>query len=298
MHHMRGRASCDPAWGLAARRLQPEASDGAPVSSDASPAAEVAAADDDPSLDSAKNDAANNAAVASATADASKKADKREQTKSKDAKSVKSAQNDKSVEVQKATAASEKQKANEEASLEAQAAPSVTYRAHVQRIGWQDWVSDGGLAGTSAMSLRLEAIEMRLVPKGGGAPGSTENAYIDGNTVSKMGYQNPEGFYQVSSKNVQITDEASAPWNYVTPSRIGVWATREECVNAFVGRAREYLGTPYVWDYSCAPGVGVDCIGLVYQCAYACGMDLGGGTHVTCRGVVSGASSVGVQRLA
>jgi cell wall-associated NlpC family hydrolase len=57
-----------------------------------------------------------------------------------------------------------------------------------------------------------------------------------------------------------------------------VYATREDCIEAFCQRAREYLGTPYMWNYSSAPGVGVDCIGLVYQCAYACGMDLGGGT--------------------
>ena len=157
----------------------------------------------------------------------------------------------------------------------------IYYRVHAQRVGWMGWAKNGERAGTSAMSLRLEAIEMRLVPKGWSAPGSTDNAYIDGNLVSKLGYQNPAGFYQVSSKNVTITSAASAPWNYVTPSRIGVWATRDECVETFIGRAQEYLGTPYMWNYSCAPGVGVDCIGLVYQCAYACGMDLGGGVGDT-----------------
>ena len=30
-----------------------------------------------------------------------------------------------------------------------------------------------------------------------------------------------------------------------------------------IQRAMEYLGTPYRWGYSCAPGVGVDCAGLV-----------------------------------
>ncbi len=154
----------------------------------------------------------------------------------------------------------------------------IYYRVHAQRIGWMGWAKNGEQAGTAAMSLRLEAIEMRLVPKWKAGPSSGEECFIDGAFVDKMGYQNPAGFYQVSSKNVQITSAATYPWNYVTPSRIGVWATREECVNAFISRAREYLGTPYVWDYSCAPGVGVDCIGLVYQCAYACGMDLGGGT--------------------
>ena len=40
--------------------------------------------------------------------------------------------------------------------------------------------------------------------------------------------------------------------------------------------AYEYLdaNTPYIWDYACAPGVGVDCAGLVLQCLYATGMDL------------------------
>lgn len=41
-----------------------------------------------------------------------------------------------------------------------------------------------------------------------------------------------------------------------------------------ITRAYEYLGTRYVWDYACAPGVGVDCAGLVMQSLYATGMDL------------------------
>ena len=38
----------------------------------------------------------------------------------------------------------------------------VNYRAHVQRIGWQDWTRDGGLAGTTGKSLRVEAFQLRL----------------------------------------------------------------------------------------------------------------------------------------
>ena len=38
----------------------------------------------------------------------------------------------------------------------------ITYRTHVQNIGWQDWVSDGDLSGTVGKSLRLEAIEIKL----------------------------------------------------------------------------------------------------------------------------------------
>ena len=153
----------------------------------------------------------------------------------------------------------------------------VWYRVHAQTFGWMGWAKNGEPAGTEGMSKRLEAIEVTLVAKNGAAPGSTDRAYIK-EEPAKLGYQNPPGYYQVSRKNVTITDAAEWPFNYITPSRIDVWATREDCVDAFVGRAYEYLGTPYMWDYACAPGVGVDCIGLVYQCAYATGMDMGGGT--------------------
>ncbi len=154
----------------------------------------------------------------------------------------------------------------------------VWYRVHVQTYGWLGWTKNGGSAGTQELSRRLEAIQVVLVRKGASAPGSTDQPFIDGTNIFKAGYQNPAGYYQVSSKTVTITSAAQWPWNYVTPSRIGKWATRDDCVNAFLQRAREYIGAPYVWDYACAPDVGVDCIGLVYQCAYATGMDMGGGT--------------------
>ncbi|WP_303870738.1 NlpC/P60 family protein, partial [Fannyhessea vaginae] len=91
----------------------------------------------------------------------------------------------------------------------------------------------------------------------------------------KVGYQNPAGYFRVSSWNVPSVWGAPYPFNYMTSSRIGVNASRQECIDAFLSRAKEYIGTPYVWDYACAPGVGTDCVGLVMQCAYACGMDLG-----------------------
>ncbi|MEY8436193.1 NlpC/P60 family protein [Atopobiaceae bacterium 24-176] len=92
----------------------------------------------------------------------------------------------------------------------------------------------------------------------------------------KEGWQNPAGYYQVSCRTVSLGLSASVARNYyVTPSRISPYASKADCVNAFVQRANEYIGTPYVWNYSDRPGVGVDCIGLVYQCAYATGMSMG-----------------------
>ncbi len=50
------------------------------------------------------------------------------------------------------------------------ATPSVTYRTHVQRIGWQGWKSNGEMSGTSGMSRRLEGINIKLgnMPVSGG----------------------------------------------------------------------------------------------------------------------------------
>jgi len=39
---------------------------------------------------------------------------------------------------------------------------SVSYRTHVQDIGWQDFVSDGAMSGTSGQSKRLEGIEISV----------------------------------------------------------------------------------------------------------------------------------------
>ena len=88
----------------------------------------------------------------------------------------------------------------------------------------------------------------------------------------KVGFQNDPRYYQVSSWNVSVPGRGQ--WAYATPSCIGVDATLNDCIEMMISRAYEYLGTPYVWDYSCAPGVGVDCAGLVMQCLYATGMDL------------------------
>jgi uncharacterized protein YjdB len=39
---------------------------------------------------------------------------------------------------------------------------AVAYEAHVQNIGWQEWVKNGEIAGTTGQSLRLEAIKIQL----------------------------------------------------------------------------------------------------------------------------------------
>ena len=48
--------------------------------------------------------------------------------------------------------------------------PNVSYRTHVQRIGWQKYVSNGAMSGTSGKSYRLEGINIKLsnLPYSGG----------------------------------------------------------------------------------------------------------------------------------
>ncbi len=61
----------------------------------------------------------------------------------------------------KKTATSSSSESSE--TLQAEAAnPSVEYRAHVQNIGWQGWVKDGELGGTSGRGLRVEGYYFRL----------------------------------------------------------------------------------------------------------------------------------------
>ncbi|MCG2731279.1 MAG: CAP domain-containing protein [Acetobacterium sp.] len=40
--------------------------------------------------------------------------------------------------------------------------PNVSYRTHVQNVGWQDFVSNGAMSGTFGQSLRLEGVEIKL----------------------------------------------------------------------------------------------------------------------------------------
>ena len=38
----------------------------------------------------------------------------------------------------------------------------INYQTHVQSIGWQSWVKDGEIAGTTNKGLRMEAIKITL----------------------------------------------------------------------------------------------------------------------------------------
>lgn len=152
----------------------------------------------------------------------------------------------------------------------------VYYQAHSADIGWLGWASNGATSGTSGLSHAIEGFRVQLVFKGNAAPGSTSRPYMDQTMITPAGYhgyQTPGNYYKVGTTRVNVG--GSGIFAYSSPVRIGNNATRQDCINAFITRAYDYLGTKYVWDYACAPGVGVDCAGLVMQALYATGMDLG-----------------------
>jgi uncharacterized protein YjdB len=49
----------------------------------------------------------------------------------------------------------------------------VWYRAHVAGLGWLGWTKNGSIAGSDGLGLQMEAYQIKLVPKGSAAPGST-----------------------------------------------------------------------------------------------------------------------------
>lgn len=162
-------------------------------------------------------------------------------------------------------------------SLSGQAAKryDVWYRVYIENFGWLGWTKNGSNAGSSGCGLHVEAYQVVIKAINSAAPGSTANSFCNGTSqLPYIGYQNPSQFYQVSNRSVTIKNMGQGIFGYRTESRIPYNATRNQIVNAIVTRALEYVGTPYIWDYSCAPGVGVDCAGLVMQALYAAGMDL------------------------
>ena len=74
----------------------------------------------------------------------------------------------------------EKEKEKEQDENDVQGIPSVSYSAHVQRVGWQDDVvsgkSDSSFAGTAGQGLRVEAIRAKIA--GDKNLGITYNTYV------------------------------------------------------------------------------------------------------------------------
>ena len=152
----------------------------------------------------------------------------------------------------------------------------IYYRVYVDKLGWLGWAKNGASAGTTSCCLDIQAVQVCVRVRGTKALGGGIPFYSSKATLPYIGFQNPGQYYQVSNRSVSIKNMGAGIFGYRTESRIPYNASREDCINAMITRAYDYVGTtPYIWNYSCAPGVGVDCAGLVMQCLYATGMDFG-----------------------
>ncbi|MBR3313306.1 MAG: hypothetical protein IKG18_04120 [Atopobiaceae bacterium] len=61
----------------------------------------------------------------------------------------------------------------------------IWYRAYVQGLGWLGWAKNGKAAGTKGASRRLEAYQIRILPKGSAAPGSTAERFLTGDDIKR-----------------------------------------------------------------------------------------------------------------
>lgn len=62
--------------------------------------------------------------------------------------------------------------------------PVISYRTHIQNIGWQDWRSNGAVSGTTGRGLRVEALEIKLGD-------NTVGTVCYKGHVQNIGWQNP-----------------------------------------------------------------------------------------------------------
>lgn len=114
----------------------------------------------------------------------------------------------------------------------------IYYRAHSAQWGWMGWAKNGQNAGTTTCGLRLEAFEVRIVPRGSTAPGTTAHAYEE-----SLPYTAAQQYMNARIKWL------SSPTG---------WLIAIDSTNCMVGVYRGYAGNwtnVYFWD--CAPGLSI-----------------------------------------
>lgn len=80
----------------------------------------------------------------------------------------------------------------------------IYYRVHVSNIGWLGWTSNGNAAGTTGYNNRnIEAIQIRLIPKGSNAPGNTNDNYRENYIVEYQAHVSNVG-WQTTKYNGEV----------------------------------------------------------------------------------------------
>ena len=140
--------------------------------------------------------------------------------------------------------------------------PEISVQSHVQNIGWQDFVSNGGESGTCGQSLRLEAIRIRLANVIGGIEYRTHVQSIGWmDYVSDGGVSGTQGqSLAVEAAEIRLTGAAAARFDVyyrVHVKDIGWmdWAKNGESAGTTgFGRQMEAIQIVLVGKGGIAPG--------------------------------------------
>lgn len=139
----------------------------------------------------------------------------------------------------------------------------VKYRTHVQNVGWQAYVADGKMAGTSGRSLRLEGINIALDPSvGGGIEYRThvQNIGWQGYVANDVMSGTSGMSYRLEAINIRLTGEAAQKYDIyyrVHTQNIGWmgWAKNDEASgSAGFGYRLEGIEVQLVLKGGAAPG--------------------------------------------
>ena len=73
----------------------------------------------------------------------------------------------------------------------------IFYRVHSAGYGWLGWAKNGDSAGTTGLNIQIEAVQIKLVAKGGNSGASSAPAFISAPAltlqahVATLGWMNP-----------------------------------------------------------------------------------------------------------
>ena len=99
---------------------------------------------------------------------------------------------------------------------------NVWYRAYIQNAGWLGWAKNGETAGSVGQSLRVEALQVMILPKNAGAPGSTDGHEYSPMSAMVAGYSSPTPYLIYVNRGACRT--------YVYTGSQGNWILQREIV--------------------------------------------------------------------
>ena len=123
----------------------------------------------------------------------------------------------------------------------------IYYRCHVQNLGWMGWASNGAAAGTTKLSWRMEAFQIKIVPKGFAAPGSTEESFKEG----KNGWFY-EGGYKLYYVNGKLKTDVRSIVGKQSSYEIRI-NRQKSCVTVYAKDGTRGYIIPVI-AFACSPG--------------------------------------------